>query len=41
MYLIGFLSGDSSNLLSSFACGFCSLSSGGGMSGNDSSESIS
>ena len=40
MYLIGFLSGDGLNL-SSFACSFCSLSSGGGMSGNDLSESIS
>ena len=40
MYLIGFLSGGSLNL-SSLACGFHSLSSGGGMSGNDSSESIS
>ena len=41
MYLIGFLSGDGSNLLSSFACGFHSLLSGGGMSGNDLTESIS
>ena len=41
MYLIGFLCGDISKLLSSFACGFHSLSQGGGMSGNDSSESSS
>ena len=41
MYLIGFLSGDSLNLLSSFACGFHSLLSDGSMSGNDLSESIS
>ena len=41
MYLIGLLSGDGLKLLSSFACGFCFLSSGGGMSGNDLSESVS
>ena len=41
MYFIGFLSGDSLKLLSSFACGFRSLLSGGGMSGNDLSESVS
>ena len=41
MYLISFLSGEGLNFLSSLSCSFGSLSSGGGMSGNDSSESIS
>ena len=41
MYLIGFLSGEGVNFLSSFACGFGFLSSGGGMSGKDLSDSIS
>ena len=41
MYLIGFFSGEGLNFLSSFACGFGFLSSGGGMSDKDSSESIS
>ena len=41
MYLIGFLSGEGLNFLSSLSCSFGSLSSGEGMSGNDSSESIS
>ena len=41
MYLIGFLSGEGVNFLSSFACGFGFLSSDGGMSGKDLSDSIS
>ena len=41
MYLIGILSGEGVNFLSSFACSFGFLSSGGGMSGKDSSESVS
>ena len=41
MYLIGFLSGEGVNFLLSFACSFGFVSSGWGMSGKDSSESIS
>ena len=41
MYLLGFLNGEGVNFLSSFACGFGFVSSGGGMSGKDLSESIS